>query len=411
MKRTVSMTIFLLLAGSYANAADQAVTGKRLLLKGTPKLVLLSKDPSISIAGSDPVGGSASSITIDDGTNSMTFSLPTSGWSTNGSMTLFKYKNVAAPGGPSAVKIAKLKPGLLKVIAKGLPFPVPNGAASIDVRFSLDGGTNRYCMTFTGTGDGVKFLVKDASAGSCSPPGPTATPTPIGTATPTSTPTQITGFCCDIPNFCVSESFDCAALGGTPVQGAVCDASGTCVPPPGAPGGCCVAGGGCIAPFNQASCQLSSGVFHASAVCLPSGACSGSPGSFCGNNVQEGIEECDGTDAALCQAGCAADCTCNVVGCGNNMQEGTETCDGTDDAACPNDCLPDCSCAAQCPLNGSADLCNAMVNATPCHACCLAIACNTACAMAAGGFCQNPALNNACIAALNAEGCAAECCP
>jgi acetyl esterase/lipase len=41
-------------------------------------------------------------------------------------------------------------------------------------------------MTFTGTGDGSKFLVKDAAAGTC-PPDPTATPTP--TATPSVTPT------------------------------------------------------------------------------------------------------------------------------------------------------------------------------------------------------------------------------
>ena len=48
-----------------ARAADQGITGKKLLLKGT-KFVLLSKDPSISIIGSDPVAGSDSSMTFDD---------------------------------------------------------------------------------------------------------------------------------------------------------------------------------------------------------------------------------------------------------------------------------------------------------------------------------------------------------
>ena len=158
-----------------ARAADQGITGKKLLLKGTSKLVLLSKDPSINIMGSDPVGGSDSSITFDDGTNTATLSLPASNWSTNGSGTLFKYKNTSAPSGPSVVKIAKVKAGLLKVVAKGLPVPIPNGPGTINVILSLDGGTNAYCMTFTGTGDGAKFLVKDSAAGICPA---TATPTP-----------------------------------------------------------------------------------------------------------------------------------------------------------------------------------------------------------------------------------------
>lgn len=174
-----------------ARAADQGITGKKLLLKGTPKLVLLSKDPNINIMGSDPVGGSDSSITFDDGTNAATLSLPASHWSTNGSGSLFKYKNTSAPSGPSAVKIAKVKGGLLKVVAKGVPVPIPNGSASIDVILSLDGGTNTYCMTFTGTGDGATFLVKDSAAGICPA---TATPTPTITPTPTATPTL------DLPN-------------------------------------------------------------------------------------------------------------------------------------------------------------------------------------------------------------------
>jgi predicted esterase len=168
-------------------AADQEVTGKKLLLRSTPQFVLLSKDPSINIDGSDPVGGANSSITFSDGTTTTTLSLPASNWTTNGSGTLFKYKNTAAPSGPSVVKIAKIKDGLLKVVAKGLPFPVPTGMRTVDVVLRLDGVTNTYCMTFTGTGDGSKFLVKDAGTGNC--PVPTATPTPTATATATATPT------------------------------------------------------------------------------------------------------------------------------------------------------------------------------------------------------------------------------
>lgn len=157
----LALSVVLLLASS-ANAANQALTGKKLLLKSTPKVVLLSKDASISIAGSDPLGGADSSISFDDGSGPVTFNLPTTLWSTNHSGTSFTYKNEDAPGGPSAVKIAKVKPGVLKVDVRGLPFAVPNGAARIAVVLSLDGGTNTYCMTFDGTGDGNKFLVKDA---------------------------------------------------------------------------------------------------------------------------------------------------------------------------------------------------------------------------------------------------------
>ena len=121
--------VTIVLTGSHANATNQGITGKKLLLKSPSKFVLLSKDAGISIAGSDPVGGADSSLTFDDGSGPVTMTLPKGIWRTNGSHTLFKYKNAAAPGGPSVVKIAKVKPGLLKVVGKGLPFAVPNGEA------------------------------------------------------------------------------------------------------------------------------------------------------------------------------------------------------------------------------------------------------------------------------------------
>ncbi len=187
----VVLSCALWVVASQVRAADQGITGKTLLLKSTPQLVLLSKDPTISIAGSNPVAGSASSITFSDGTNTATLPLPASNWSANGAGTLFKYRNSLAPSGPSVVKVAKVKPGLLKVVAKGLPIPIPNGPATINAVLRLDGGTNAYCMSFTGTGDGARFHVKDAAAGVC--PSPTPTPTPTSTATPTQTATPTTG--------------------------------------------------------------------------------------------------------------------------------------------------------------------------------------------------------------------------
>ena len=182
----VTLSCALCGVATQARAADQGIGAKKLLLKSTPKLVLLSKDAGISSIGSDPMHGADSSITFSDGTNTATLPLPAGNWSTNGSGTLFKYKNASAPGGASSVKIAEVKAGLLKVAGKGLPIPVPNGAGTISVVLSLAGGTNRYCMTFAGTGDGSKFLAKDSAAGACAPtPTPTPSTTPTSTATPT----------------------------------------------------------------------------------------------------------------------------------------------------------------------------------------------------------------------------------
>ena len=76
---------------------DQGITEKKLLLK-VGKVVLLSKDASISIAGSDPVDGTDSSVSFDAGSGPVTLTLPASLWSTNGSGTLFKYKNAQRAG-------------------------------------------------------------------------------------------------------------------------------------------------------------------------------------------------------------------------------------------------------------------------------------------------------------------------
>lgn len=190
--RFAALALSALAIAAPLHAVDIGIEGKKLLLKGSAKMVLLSKDISINVIGADPVGGADSSITFDDGTNTTTWALPANNWRTNSAGSLFTYKNTAAPGGPSPVKIAKLKSGLLKVSAKAVPLPVPTGAATIDVILRLDGEAKLYCLRFTGTGDGNKFHVKDSGAGTC-PPRPTATPTitstPTTTPTPTSTPT------------------------------------------------------------------------------------------------------------------------------------------------------------------------------------------------------------------------------
>src|SRR5215468_2472623 len=76
----------------------------------------------------------------------------------------------------------------------------------------------------------------------------------------------------------------------------------------------------------------------------------------CGNNVREGSEQCDGSDATACPDLCLSDCRCPAI-CGNNIREGYEECDGTDAAACPGLCrssadpLSPCTCGHLCGNN------------------------------------------------------------
>jgi hypothetical protein len=158
--------VCVLLSTGTANAADQGITGKELLLKET-RFVLLSKDPNIGVSNSPACPAADSSLTFDDGVHSHTFALPCANWSD--SRTVARYKNSSAPGGPPEVRVAKTKTGLFEVVGKGLGgFPVPSGLATITVVFNLAGTVERYCLSFTGVGDGSKFLVRNAAPGSCS---------------------------------------------------------------------------------------------------------------------------------------------------------------------------------------------------------------------------------------------------
>lgn len=341
-----ALFVAVLLLGR-AQAADQGITGKKLLLKSNGKLVLLSKDSQISIAGSDPVAGSPSSVTFDDGSGPVTFTLPESNWSASGSAAIFKYKNALAPAGPSPVKTVKLKNGLLKLVSKGLPFGVPTGAATVKVVLELDGGTNTYCSSFTGTGDGSKFLVKDAAAGTCEGCGNSVLEgsEECDGSDDSACPAQCQSDCtcpvcgdnvvegaeqCDgsadaaCPNLCLSNcSCDlsaqaccqgisacsgvfagyCIANGGTPIGNAVCSATGDCVTGGATLGPCCAATTPfplCGSDIGPSECGSVGGAYNASAVCLPSGACApceATTGGYCWFL---------GADGASCDDVCAA---------------------------------------------------------------------------------------------------------
>lgn len=80
------------------------------------------------------------------------------------------------------------------------------------------------------------------------------------------------------------------------------------------------------------------------------------PCPVCGNDSQEGSEQCDGTDDLACPGLCELDCTCTTV-CGNDLLEIGEQCDGSDDTACPGLCQFNCQCGPSGPLDSAGQKC------------------------------------------------------
>jgi hypothetical protein len=71
------------------------------------------------------------------------------------------------------------------------------------------------------------------------------------------------------------------------------------------------------------------------------------PAPVCGDNaINQPSEQCDGTAAGTCTAGCRADCTCVPPPvCGDGaINQPSEQCDGAASAACPGACRADCTC-------------------------------------------------------------------
>jgi hypothetical protein len=84
--------------------------------------------------------------------------------------------------------------------------------------------------------------------------------------------------CCDVAGACAGglSAAACIAAGGSPSNGSVCGVAETCVVPPSTGSGCCAfPNGSCgVNHSNTAQdCAAANGVWHTSAVCLPSGAC------------------------------------------------------------------------------------------------------------------------------------------
>ena len=268
--------IMFLMSPGIASATDQLIFGRKLLIKNPAsgptrnKVVHLGKDAGITVgpAGSagDPqcggLGGGGASLRIvaSSGAGDVTIPLPCGGWTTNGSNTLYKYRDST----DASCKLVLVKNGVLvKAVCGGsqVAIDVRAGMAPVAVVTTLN--TQQYCTLFGGnlvhSGSNDKtFLSKDAPAPSgC----PTTTTTTLPGATCCQHPESLS--CFDIGN--ASDAAFCTFFGGTGSSG-VCDgATGTCQPTYGGESGCCAGAPGipCVEgpDVDEALCINAGGMF------------------------------------------------------------------------------------------------------------------------------------------------------
>lgn len=258
-------------AAAAVNAADVPVPVRVYLNKPGGKTKLVSKgtfalpDPNTD----NPINEGAA-ITFTEGVASETILLPGSNWTALGNppgSKGFKYKDYSgATCRKVLVKAAVIK-ALCKPTAPGAP-PFDSGSdPAISIVLSIGTATQRYCAECPNGGEQKGNPASLTKLKNCLAP-------------VTCPPNTGVGLCCDFVAGCASAPSAIACLettGGTTVGGgAVCDASGDCVTPPGSPGDCCegsIPYPLCTMVVDQTTCEGGGGTFHASAICDPSGAC------------------------------------------------------------------------------------------------------------------------------------------
>jgi hypothetical protein len=266
MTPTLLLSALLATLGTLAHAADQPITGAKLLLKAkgtSQKLSFSSKDrtlvgPTLG-GGDDPTAaGGALEVLNPVSGETATMALPASGWSANTSGTAFKYRNSAAPGGPSAVRAAIVRGARgLKVTARGTGVTL-DAPAQGQIGVVLSVGTRRYCALFGGAAvladQPGRFTAKNAPApGECPTAVPPTTTSTSSTSTSSSTSsttstsssssstssstssTSSTSTSTTLPGGCAPPALPVGRIGFTLTPGtSECGGSGF-VPPPAPP--------------------------------------------------------------------------------------------------------------------------------------------------------------------------------
>lgn len=177
------LPLVLLLTVTAASAADQPISGSKLLLKRSPSgkesLTFLSKDaaflfPAIGSADDPSSGGALIELFSDADSTGGAFLVPAGvgkpGWKvSDGSVDQYKYTNSSAPSGPTPVKVTILKQGkLVKIVAKDTGLALTGAQGAVTVRITT--GSLRNCVRFEGASvlrdEAGQFLGKNAPASS-----------------------------------------------------------------------------------------------------------------------------------------------------------------------------------------------------------------------------------------------------
>jgi hypothetical protein len=200
MKRSLAAALLTAILAPYAAVAeDFAITGKKLVMAQTPSravLVFISRDVIRAPlpGGPDDPRVTGASLRVTSGTaETALFDLPAANWTANSSGTVFAYKNLQAPSGPSAVKVARIKNGsLIKITAKSTGITLDEASqGSIDL--VLTSGADRFCARFGGQiirDEPGRFIAKSSPAAAC--PGPPPTTSSTNTTVPTTSSTSVT---------------------------------------------------------------------------------------------------------------------------------------------------------------------------------------------------------------------------
>ena len=189
---SLSAALVWLLQGA-AQATDHQLAGTKLLLKATAtkqQMVFVGTQPGLALPVGDPrTLGATLEVANGSGSGETALvPLPAAGWTANAATTVYKFVNKAAPGGISAVKLAKVASGKqVKITASSTGITLDEPSQGI-MTVVLSIGSDRYCARFgTPTLDvSGQFKSKKQPAAAC-PTSPTTT-----TSTSTSTTSTTT---------------------------------------------------------------------------------------------------------------------------------------------------------------------------------------------------------------------------
>jgi dienelactone hydrolase len=144
------------LVGGRADAVDQGVFGRRLVMRMAPgderlNATLRGAVIAPTPGGTDDPSMTGASLEIDTGAGeTATLALPAGNWIVRGGGTTFVYRNQLAPAGPSAVRRVVVKQGRkVRVISKGTGITLDEPSQG-SVRLRLTSGSSRYCALFDG---------------------------------------------------------------------------------------------------------------------------------------------------------------------------------------------------------------------------------------------------------------------